>query len=35
MRELHFLHHKQGMQHNYAMTDICFDFLTGNLMNLY
>lgn len=35
MRKLHFLHHKEGMQHNYAMADFFFDFISGNLMNLY
>ncbi len=35
MRRLHFLHHKEGMHHNYAMADFLFDFLSGNLMNLY
>ena len=35
MRELHYLHHKEGMKHNYAMADFLFDFLSGNLMNLY
>jgi hypothetical protein len=35
MRKLHYLHHKEGMKHNYAMADFLFDFLSGNLMNLY
>lgn len=35
MRKMHFLHHKEGMKHNYAMSDFLFDFLSGNLMNMY
>ena len=35
MRKLHYLHHKEGMRHNYAMSDFLIDFLSGNLMNLY
>eukprot|EP01052_Picozoa_sp_SAG31_P043337 SAG31_NODE_7186_length_1762_cov_1.696332_1_plen_448_part_10 len=31
MRALHFLHHKDGMQHNYAMIDFFLDILSGNL----
>jgi len=33
MRALHFLHHKDGMQHNYAMSDFFLDILSGNLLN--
>jgi len=33
MRALHFLHHKDDMQHNYAMIDFCLDIISGNLIN--
>jgi len=33
MRALHFLHHKDGMQHNYAMIDFFLDIVSGNLIN--
>jgi hypothetical protein len=33
MRALHFLHHKGGMHHNYAMVDFLLDIMSGNLIN--
>ena len=33
MRALHFLHHTDGMKHNYAMADFFLDVLSGNLIN--
>ena len=35
MRALHFLHHRDGMHHNYAMCDFLYDFLSGNLINMF
>jgi len=35
MRGLHYLHHKEGMHHNYSMCDFTFDLLSGNLINMY
>jgi hypothetical protein len=32
---LHYLHHKEGMHHNYSMCDFTFDLLSGNLINMY
>lgn len=33
MRAMHFLHHTDGMKHNYAMADFFLDVLSGNLIN--